>query len=105
LFGSGDGGEFRKGLATVLIGGLITSMFLTLLVVPTAYSLLESATRRTQNLFRRRKPAPATAGAAPGGVTIALGPEAHSELAPANGSNGSPRSAEAVSGKVEDRAQ
>jgi HAE1 family hydrophobic/amphiphilic exporter-1 len=95
LFGSGDGGEFRKGLATVLIGGLITSMFLTLLVVPTAYSLLESATRRTQNLFRRRKPAPAD-------VTIALGPDVHSELVPANGSNGSPRPAETVSGKVED---
>ncbi len=54
LFGDGEGSEFRKGLATVLIGGLTTSMFLTLLVVPTAYSLLESATRRIGNISKRK---------------------------------------------------
>ncbi|MEN9937851.1 MAG: hypothetical protein RLZZ387_4430 [Chloroflexota bacterium] len=54
VIGTGEGGEFRKGLATVLIGGLITSMFLTLLVVPTAYSLMESLTERSTNFFRRR---------------------------------------------------
>jgi hydrophobic/amphiphilic exporter-1 (mainly G- bacteria), HAE1 family len=52
--GIGEGSEFRRGLSIVLIGGLITSMLLTLLVVPTAYSLLESVTRRLGNLFRRR---------------------------------------------------
>jgi HAE1 family hydrophobic/amphiphilic exporter-1 len=51
--GIGEGSEFRRGLSIVLIGGLITSMLLTLLVVPTAYSLLESVTRRIGNLFRR----------------------------------------------------
>ncbi len=51
--GIGEGTEFRRGLSIVLIGGLITSMILTLLVVPTAYSLLESATRRASGLFRR----------------------------------------------------
>jgi hydrophobic/amphiphilic exporter-1 (mainly G- bacteria), HAE1 family len=55
--GIGEGSEFRRGLSIVLIGGLITSMLLTLLVVPTAYSLLESVTRRLGGLFRRR-PAP-----------------------------------------------
>ena len=46
IFGTGQGGEFRRGLATVLIGGLLTSMVLTLFVVPAAYSLLESLTSR-----------------------------------------------------------
>ncbi|MCS6839447.1 MAG: efflux RND transporter permease subunit [Roseiflexus sp.] len=54
LVGTGEGGEFRKGLATVLIGGLMTSMLLTLLVVPTAYSLMDSFTERVSNWFRRR---------------------------------------------------
>ena len=44
--GIGEGSEFRRGLSIVLIGGLLTSMLLTLLVVPTAYSLLELFTRR-----------------------------------------------------------
>ncbi len=51
--GIGEGSEFRRGLSIVLIGGLITSMLLTLLVVPVAYSLLESVTRRFLGLFRR----------------------------------------------------
>lgn len=46
IFGTGQGGEFRRGLATVLIGGLTTSMLLTLFVVPAAYSLLDSLTSR-----------------------------------------------------------
>lgn len=54
IIGTGEGGEFRKGLATVLIGGLLTSMLLTLLVVPTAYSLMESFTERSSRWFRRR---------------------------------------------------
>jgi HAE1 family hydrophobic/amphiphilic exporter-1 len=64
--GLGEGAEIRRALSVVVIGGLITSMFLTLLVVPTAYSLLESVTRRVSKLFRRRaplQPAAATAGA------------------------------------------
>jgi hydrophobic/amphiphilic exporter-1 (mainly G- bacteria), HAE1 family len=79
FFGSGEGGEFRKGLATVLIGGLLTSMILTLLVVPTAYSLLESITRRVQGLLGRRSPesAPAMAVAGATGATVVLTPEPH----------------------------
>lgn len=56
--GIGEGTEFRRGLSIVLIGGLITSMVLTLLVVPTAYSLLESFTRRFGDLTRRRSNLP-----------------------------------------------
>jgi hydrophobic/amphiphilic exporter-1 (mainly G- bacteria), HAE1 family len=75
--GLGEGAEIRRALSVVVIGGLITSMFLTLLVVPTAYSLLESATRRVSNLFRRRsrQPAAATAGA----TTFGNGAEHSSE--------------------------
>ncbi|MDH5715448.1 MAG: efflux RND transporter permease subunit [Candidatus Aminicenantes bacterium] len=43
-----QGAEMRSPLAVVVIGGLITSTFLTLLVVPTIYTLLE-------DLFRRKK--------------------------------------------------
>jgi HAE1 family hydrophobic/amphiphilic exporter-1 len=46
VFGTGQGSEFRRGLATVLIGGLTTSMILTLFVVPSAYSLLDSLATR-----------------------------------------------------------
>lgn len=64
--GIGEGSEFRRGLSIVLIGGLITSMLLTLLVVPTAYSLLDSVTRRVSGLFRRQpKQVPAPAENAP----------------------------------------
>lgn len=58
IFSAGEGTEFRRGLAVVLIGGLITSMLLTLLVVPVAYSLLESITRRFTARFRRGEQAP-----------------------------------------------
>jgi HAE1 family hydrophobic/amphiphilic exporter-1 len=71
--GLGEGAEIRRALSVVVIGGLITSMFLTLLVVPTAYSLLESVTRRVGNLFRRRAPrqsAAATTGAASSDATL-----------------------------------
>jgi HAE1 family hydrophobic/amphiphilic exporter-1 len=53
LFGSGAGSEFRRGLAWVIVGGVTTSTLLTLLVVPTVYSLLDSAVTRFMGLFRR----------------------------------------------------
>ncbi|TKJ28795.1 hypothetical protein CEE39_09785 [bacterium (candidate division B38) B3_B38] len=43
-----QGAEMRSPLAVVVIGGLITATFLTLLVVPTVYTLLE-------DLFHRKK--------------------------------------------------
>ncbi|MFL5801509.1 MAG: efflux RND transporter permease subunit [Roseiflexaceae bacterium] len=76
--GIGEGSEFRRGLSIVLIGGLITSMLLTLLVVPTAYSLLDSVTNRVGRLFRRGQqpePALALAGAA-AGPAATISPEA-----------------------------
>ena len=77
--GLGEGAEIRRALSVVVIGGLITSMFLTLLVVPTAYSLLELVTRWVSNLFRRRaprQPAVATVGAASSGNGVEYTAEA-----------------------------
>jgi HAE1 family hydrophobic/amphiphilic exporter-1 len=53
--GFGYGAALRQGLATVVIGGIITSTMLTLLLVPTAYSLMESVTSRLSRLFRRNR--------------------------------------------------
>lgn len=39
--GLGTGGSFRQPLSLVVIGGLITSTILTLLLVPTAYAILD----------------------------------------------------------------
>ncbi|MFZ9858103.1 MAG: efflux RND transporter permease subunit [Roseiflexaceae bacterium] len=62
VFGTGQGGEFRRGLATVLIGGLTTSMLLTLFVVPVAYSLLDSLTSRLRRADTPETPQPIAAG-------------------------------------------
>jgi HAE1 family hydrophobic/amphiphilic exporter-1 len=56
--GMGEGSEVRRGLSIVVIGGMVTSTLLTLLVVPTAYSLLEGLTRRVGGLFRRKSSSP-----------------------------------------------
>jgi hydrophobic/amphiphilic exporter-1 (mainly G- bacteria), HAE1 family len=68
--GIGEGAELRRPLAVVIIGGVLTSLVLTLLVVPTAYSLLEGFNARMGRLFRPQPktsaPALALAGAAAG---------------------------------------
>jgi HAE1 family hydrophobic/amphiphilic exporter-1 len=47
----GAGGESRAPMARAVIGGLITSTFLTLLVVPVVYSLFDDVSER----FRRKR--------------------------------------------------
>ncbi|MCS6880974.1 MAG: efflux RND transporter permease subunit [Oscillochloridaceae bacterium] len=59
VIATGEGSEFRKGLAWVIIGGMTTSTLLTLLVVPTVYSLMDSAVSRFSAWVRRRIPAAA----------------------------------------------
>jgi hydrophobic/amphiphilic exporter-1 (mainly G- bacteria), HAE1 family len=44
--GIGDGAALRQGLATVVIGGVLTSTLLTLLLIPIGYSLLQAFTDR-----------------------------------------------------------
>ncbi len=63
--GLGQGSEIRRGLSIVVIGGMVTSTLLTLLVVPTAYSLMEGLTARIGQVFRRAfaaRPAPIAHG-------------------------------------------
>jgi hydrophobe/amphiphile efflux-1 (HAE1) family protein len=50
----GDSGEFYQPLAISIIGGTITSTFLTLLVVPTFYDSIEIARDRMAAKFHRR---------------------------------------------------
>lgn len=61
-----QGAEMRNAMAFVAIGGLLSSTLLTLVVVPVAYLLLESAHQRTsagigwvRNAFAGRRPVPA----------------------------------------------
>lgn len=50
-----EGSEMTKGIAIVLIGGLITSTFFTLLVIPSVYTLLDDFTNKISSFFKRKK--------------------------------------------------
>jgi hydrophobic/amphiphilic exporter-1 (mainly G- bacteria), HAE1 family len=56
--GSGEGGDFRAPLGIAVIGGTITSTFLTLLVIPTVYEIMADG-RDWLGAKLRRKPAAA----------------------------------------------
>ena len=45
---NGAGAEMNKGLAWVIIGGLTSSLFLTLIIVPIVYSLFDSVLENGQ---------------------------------------------------------
>jgi HAE1 family hydrophobic/amphiphilic exporter-1 len=64
--GLGAGGSFRQPLALVVVGGLITSTFLTLLLVPVAYAILDIILIRLANLRTRKVPQPQPAPASTG---------------------------------------
>jgi HAE1 family hydrophobic/amphiphilic exporter-1 len=51
--GMGDGSEVQAPMATVVIGGLLTSTILTLFVVPAVYSLLDDVVL----IYRRKEKA------------------------------------------------
>ena len=57
--GFGTDPSFRAPMAIVVIGGLITSTFLSLLVIPVLFTYVDDVVQRFQKLFRRRQPAPA----------------------------------------------
>ena len=52
--GVGEGGEFYRPMAVAIIGGVITSTFLTLLVIPSFYDSIENARDRALAKYRRR---------------------------------------------------
>lgn len=44
--GAGSGGEFRSGMGVVIIGGLVSSLLLTLVLVPVMYTFLDRFSRK-----------------------------------------------------------
>jgi hydrophobe/amphiphile efflux-1 (HAE1) family protein len=51
-FASGPGAEWKSGLGWVLIGGLISSMFLSMIIVPVLYVILDKLVKR----FKKNDP-------------------------------------------------
>lgn len=45
-FATGDGADMNRGLALVIMGGLLSSLFLTLIIVPVVYAIFDSIARR-----------------------------------------------------------
>jgi HAE1 family hydrophobic/amphiphilic exporter-1 len=58
----GAGSEWKNGLGWALVGGLTSSMCLTVFIVPAVYGVVDTWKAR----LRRRKPAPAIATPAVG---------------------------------------
>ena len=48
-----DGAEFRQPMGVLVIGGLASSTFLTLVVVPVAYTLVEDLSRLPRRIADR----------------------------------------------------
>jgi cobalt-zinc-cadmium resistance protein CzcA len=48
LYATGSGADIQKPLAIVVMGGLITSTFLTLVILPTIYGWFETRVERRQ---------------------------------------------------------
>ena len=69
--GLAEGGEIRKSMGVVLIGGLTSSLVLTLLLVPVVYTgyigLLERFADRRALRRERTAPVPKIPAGAPGG--------------------------------------
>ena len=51
--GTGAGSEMQAPMAVCVIGGLLTSMFLTLVVVPVVYSMLDEFIERCAKFITR----------------------------------------------------
>lgn len=67
--GSGLGGEMRQGMAVAIVGGLTSSMLLTVFLVPVMFTYIEGARHKFPRFFRRinifkkvRKPRPEYVG-------------------------------------------
>jgi multidrug efflux pump subunit AcrB len=53
--GYSAGGEVRAGMGRATFGGMFASTFLTLFIVPVAYTLLDDLQMKTKNLFKRKR--------------------------------------------------
>jgi len=58
--GIGTDPSFRAPMATVVIGGLITSTFLSLLVIPVVFTYVDDVVSWTRRLFHHGRHAPAS---------------------------------------------
>jgi hydrophobic/amphiphilic exporter-1 (mainly G- bacteria), HAE1 family len=65
---SGDGAEWKNGLAWALVGGLTSSMILTLVFVPVIYYLVTRVIERFNRLISPRKPQVVAASTQPEAV-------------------------------------
>jgi len=52
--GSGDGAEMKNGMGWVIIGGLASSMILTLVVVPVVYYIFDRIGSKSRSRSRKR---------------------------------------------------
>ncbi len=59
-FSHDAGSEWKSGLAWAIIGGLLSSMFLTLVLVPVVYEMFEKVQLRAKAFLARRKKAEGT---------------------------------------------
>lgn len=69
--GGGEGAQFRAPLGRAVIGGVITSTFLTLLVIPTFYEILDEWREWVKARFVSSAPASPRAS----GIPIAVSAE------------------------------
>ena len=69
--GVGVDPSFRAPMAIVVIGGLITSTFLSLLVIPVIFTFVDDAVHKIQGVFKRRHHAANQPFAQAGGTVTA----------------------------------
>lgn len=55
IFSMADGSEMQRGMGLVVAGGLTTSTFLTLFVVPSLYIIFDNISNKFHSLFHRKK--------------------------------------------------
>lgn len=55
IFSMADGAEMQRGMGLVVAGGLTTSTFLTLFVVPSLYIIFDNISNKFHGLFHRKK--------------------------------------------------
>lgn len=68
---TGPGAEVKSGMAWVIIGGLISSLVLTLVLVPTMFYIVERLRQRVSRIFRRKNNAVSPVSEKPSEVVLA----------------------------------